>query len=158
LLLFPKGENLIWAIEILNGAQVSEIYQFFPKNDPVGRILAVCAGRIISEPKKRVGQAQLVKNFGLSGDCEAGPGGPVYLLSQKDYLAHWENIPDLLDLKYGFLGENLVVTLDLSDLKIGTRLRAGDALMELTQANPPLYRTRVLLAGIITEGDPIIIE
>jgi hypothetical protein len=59
---------------------------------------------------------------------------------------------------YGSRGENLVITLDLTGLPLGTRLRSQDALIELTGANSPLFTARVLLPGIVTEGDPIIIE
>jgi MOSC domain-containing protein YiiM len=132
-----------------------DIFNFYSKDEADGRILAVCAGRKIGEPKKSVGQAQLVRNFGLSGDCEAEPGGQLYLLSQKDFLALKRINPALI---YGISGENLAVTMDLTPLPPGTRLRSGDALLELTTVKSPLYRARVILAGIVTEGDQILVE
>ncbi|MDR1083989.1 MAG: hypothetical protein LBP22_03810 [Deltaproteobacteria bacterium] len=132
-----------------------DIFNFYPKDETGGRILAVCAGRKIGEPKKSVGQAQLVRNFGLSGDCDAGPGSQLYLLSQKDFLALKEINPALV---YGASGENLAVTMDLTLLPPGTRLRSGDALLELTAVKSPLCGARVILAGIVTEGDPILVE
>jgi MOSC domain-containing protein YiiM len=131
------------------------IYNFTPK-DPTTRVLAICAGRQKGQPKRNVGQGQLLKNFGLSGDCDTGPNSnQLLLVSLNDWTRQKDQKPDLV---YGALGENLVVSLDLTHLPSGTRLRSGDALMELTQADPPFYAAKVILAGIVTEGDPIIIE
>jgi TatD DNase family protein len=119
-------------------------------------VAAVCAGRETGRPKKNIGQAQLLKNFGLSGDCDAGPAGPqLQLMSLGDFNLQKAELPHLL---FGQLGENLVVTLDLAHLSPGTRLRAGDALLELSSASPPLYQAKVILPGIVTEGDTINVE
>lgn len=131
------------------------VFEFVPKNTN-RRILAVCAGRQKGQPKRTIGQGQLLKNFGLSGDCDAGPDGDqLILLSQGDWDDLKTRTPSLV---YGSMGENLVVSMNLSSLPLGTRLRSGDALMELTRAEPPLYAARVVLAGIVTEGDPIVVE
>ncbi|MDR3205349.1 MAG: hypothetical protein LBV23_11530 [Deltaproteobacteria bacterium] len=135
---------------------MSEIIDFQPKKKTAGRLLAVLAGRAPGEPKRNVGQAQLVKNFGLSGDCDSGPKGrQLALLSQVDWQKSKEVHPDL---SFGALGENLVVSLELAQLPKGARLRISDALIELTAYKAPLYEAKVVLAGIVTEGDPVVIE
>jgi MOSC domain-containing protein YiiM len=126
------------------------------KNDAqFGRIVAVCAGSQKGAPKRNVGQAQLAKNFGLSGDCDAGPGGHQLALIQRSAYAADGDGPQ----KYGALGENLVVEgIDLASLAPGSNLRSGDALMLLAGPDPaggPLFHAKVLLAGIVTEGDLI---
>jgi hypothetical protein len=124
-----------------------------------GRLLAVCAGRQKGGPKRSVGQAQLARGFGLSGDADAGPGGRQLALLD----------PAALDpgqapgpgSSWGSLGENLVIEgLDLRALPPGTRLRIGDALVELTGPEPggPLVTARVRLAGIVTAGDQVAVE
>jgi MOSC domain-containing protein YiiM len=131
------------------------VFEFVPKNTNC-RILAVCAGRQKGQPKRSIGQGQLLRNFGLSGDCDTGPDSEqIILVSQGDWTELKNQNPSLI---YGELGENLVVSLNLAPLPIGTRLRSGDALMELTRAEPPLYAARVILNGIVTEGDPIVVE
>ncbi|MDR1051943.1 MAG: hypothetical protein LBP95_12930 [Deltaproteobacteria bacterium] len=122
-----------------------------------GTVLAVCAGREKGRPKRRVGQAQLVRNFGLSGDCDAGPGGGrLTLLSREGRPAPSPGDPGA---GCGSLGENLVVGgLDLASLPPGSRLRCGDALLSLLGEAPEgggLFLAGVVLAGIVTEGDVI---
>jgi MOSC domain-containing protein YiiM len=132
-----------------------KVLDFVPRKSQ-GHILAVCAGREKGQPKRNVGQGQLLKNFGLSGDCDTGPASTqLVLLCQGDQVL--ETAPKE-SLGYGSLGENLVITLDLTGLPLGTRLRSQDALIELTSAQAPLFTAKVLLPGIVTVGDPIIIE
>ncbi|MDR1546841.1 MAG: hypothetical protein LBU12_09090 [Deltaproteobacteria bacterium] len=124
----------------------------------MARIIAVCVGDVKGGAKRRVGQAQLAKNFGLSGDADVGPHGrQLALLDQADFAARGEPAA-----AYGAGGENLVIEgLDLRQLKPGTKLRSGDALMELVELLGPerlLYRAKALLAGIVTEGDQIYVE
>lgn len=131
------------------------VIDFVPKK-AAGKILAVCAGRVIGQPKRSVGQGQLLKNFGLSGDCDTGPGSTqLVLLSQTGPIS--PQGPKAAG-GYGSQGENLAITLDLSPFPPGTRLRSQDALIELTGRDPPLYTARVILPGIVTEGDPIVVE
>jgi hypothetical protein len=103
-----------------------------------------------------VGQAQLAKNFGLSGDADTGP------LSRQLALLDLARLPaGAAGQPFGSLGENLVAEgLDLAALPPGTTLRIGDALLEL--AGPleggPLVAAKVRLGGIVTEGDQLVVE
>jgi hypothetical protein len=116
-----------------------------------GRILAIFAGDQIGRPKKNVGQGQLTPGLGLNGDADA-LNGKIFLLSEKDFLARKAINPDLSS---GFLGENLLVSLDLDDFPKGQRLRSGDALIELIGVENGLRLGQVILGGIVTEGDQI---
>jgi hypothetical protein len=125
----------------------------------MARIVAVCVGGAKGAPKRPVGQAQLVKNFGLSGDADTGPDArQVTLLDRAGYPARGEANPPP---RPGAFGENLLLDgLDLASLAPGTTLRAGDALLVLYGRIPggPLYGARVRLAGIVTEGEQIVVE
>lgn len=121
----------------------------------IGRVVAVCVGRVRGGPKRSVGQAQLNKNFGLSGDADVGPDSrQVALLDVKD-------APAGPKAAWGSLGENLVVEgLPLRDYTLGTKIRIGDVLLELTglEMVGPLVTAKVCLAGIVTEGDQLVVE
>ncbi|MDR2442975.1 MAG: hypothetical protein LBE31_05585 [Deltaproteobacteria bacterium] len=123
----------------------------------MARIVAVCVGDVKGGPKRRVGQAQLVKNFGLSGDADSGAlGRQVSLLSTGLKMA-----PVGEEQPPGSKGENLAVSgLDLASIKPGTTLRCGDALLEFVGPieGTSLYQAKVRLAGIVTEGDQLVIE
>jgi MOSC domain-containing protein YiiM len=125
----------------------------------MAHITAVCVGDIKGGPKRRVGQAQLARNFGLSGDADAGPHGrQVTLMNQSDFLSMSANQEIL---RYGATGENLVIEgLNLRTVKPGSTLRCGDALLEFVGpiAGCPLFEAKARLAGIITEGDQILVE
>jgi hypothetical protein len=125
----------------------------------MARITAVCVGDVKGGPKRRVGQAHVAKNFGLSGDADTGPRSrQVALLDLAEFLSRSVHQPDLA---YGHSGENLVVDgLDFRSLKPGATLRIGDALLEFVGpvAGSQLYQAKARLAGIVTEGDQIVIE
>lgn len=121
-----------------------------------GRVVAVCVGDRRGGPKRPVGQAQLAKNFGLSGDADTGPSSRQVALLDRRRLA-----PGAASGPFGALGENLVVDgLDLGALAPGATVRIGDALLEMTGPVPdgPLFSAKVRLPGIVTEGDQIFVE
>jgi MOSC domain-containing protein YiiM len=125
-----------------------------------GRVLAVCISDRKGGPKRRIGQAQLIRNFGLSGDADAGPGNYQVILMDRRYIPF---DPEGIKMPpYGATGENLVIEgLDLHAMKAGTTLRCGDALLELVGPivpPGPLFSAKVRLDGIITEDDQIEVE
>jgi TatD DNase family protein len=92
-------------------------------------IIAVCVSAKKGGAKINVGSARLVADHGLENDAHAGAGHrQVSLLSG-------EKIEEMAKgIEYGAFGENIVTEgIDLSSLLIGDRLRAGDALLEITQ-------------------------
>ena len=132
----------------------------------MGKIMAVNISEKKGTQKKNVHSARLMEEFGIEKDAHAGKWHrQVSLLS-------YEKIED------GTFGENLIVSgYDLKALPVGTRLRSGEVLLEVTQIGKKchsgceIYKimgdcimpregifTRVLHGGVLTEGDEIVIE
>lgn len=85
--------------------------------------------------------------LGVEGDAHAHPqfhGGP-----QKAVLILASEVVDALQAKgypvyYGALGENLTTRgLRIEDLRIGDRVRAGGAVLEITKPRVPCYQLDV---------------
>ena len=97
-----------------------------------GKVLAICISEKRGTQKKEVSEGKLRKNWGLEGDAHAGTWHrQVSLLS-------FEKIEEFrqrgAEVDFGAFGENLVVEgLDFSRMPVGTRLRIGESLLELTQ-------------------------
>lgn len=97
-----------------------------------GKIVAVCTSKNKGERKKNVGQANLLVGLGLEGDAHAG-----FMHRQVSLLA-LESIEKMqkmgLDVHPGDFAENLTTQgLELPSLPIGTKLKIGDVLMEVSQ-------------------------
>lgn len=97
-----------------------------------GKIIAVCTSKNKGERKKNVGQANLLVGLGLEGDAHAG-----FQHRQVSLLA-LESIEKMrkmgLDVNPGDFAENITTEgLNLPALPIGTKLRIGDALLEVSQ-------------------------
>src|SRR5262244_935507 len=105
----------------------------------VGRIVQISVSRG-GLPKRSVPEG-LITPLGIEGDLCAHPeihGGP----RQAVLLIAAEVVDDLIargyPLFYGALGENLTVRgIDRQQLRVGQRLRAGGALLELTKVRAP---------------------
>jgi len=101
-----------------------------------GKIVAVCSSKAKGVPKENIGKAKLVAGWGMEGDAHAGKWHrQVSLLSDKSIekmraMAREKG----LDLRPGDFAENLTITgLELSSLPVGTYLKVGEALLEVTQ-------------------------
>lgn len=98
----------------------------------MGKILAVCISERKGTGKKEVNSAVLKPDWGIVGDAHAGSWHrQVSLLSV-------EKIEDFrakgAEVDFGAFGENLVVEgFDLRKIPVGTKIRAGEAVLELTQ-------------------------
>lgn len=98
----------------------------------MGKILAICISERKGTEKKEVSSAVLKPDWGIVGDAHAGRWHrQVSLLSV-------EKIEDFrakgAEVDYGAFGENLVVEgFDLRNIPVGTKIRAGEAVLELTQ-------------------------
>ena len=105
-------------------------------------------------PKRSIPSA-FVTRLGLTGDSHAHPqihGGPTRAV----LLIAAEVIDDLTERGFpvfpGAMGENLTVQgLDIQALRIGDRLRAGRALLEITQARGPCSQLDVYGPSIKAE-------
>ncbi len=97
-----------------------------------GKIVAVCTSENKGERKKNVGEANLLVGLGLEGDAHAG-----FMHRQVSLLA-LESIEKMrqkgLDVHPGDFAENLTTEgIDLPVLPVGTKLKIGDVLMEVSQ-------------------------
>ncbi len=97
-----------------------------------GKIVAVCTSKNKGERKKNVGQANLLVGLGLEGDAHAG-----FQHRQVSLLA-LESIEKMrkmgLDVNPGDFAENITTEgLNLPVLPIGTKLKMGETLLEVSQ-------------------------
>ncbi|HWR08662.1 MOSC domain-containing protein [Sporomusa sp.] len=97
-----------------------------------GKIVAVCTSKNKGERKKNVGQSTLLPGLGLEGDAHAG-----FQHRQVSLLAV-ESIEKMrkmgLDVHPGDFAENITTEgLILPILPIGTKLKIGDVLLEVSQ-------------------------
>ena len=136
----------------------------------MGKVMAVNISVKRGTQKVNVHTVKLIENYGLENDAHAGNWHrQVSLLSYEkieEFKAKGAPIED------GAFGENLIVSgYDLKALPVGTRLRSGEVLIEVTQIGKKCYKimgdcimpregifTRVLHGGVLTEGDEIVIE
>ncbi|WP_161882882.1 MOSC domain-containing protein [Deinococcus alpinitundrae] len=136
--------------------------------------------------KQPVSQPVLIGTLGPSGDHiqdtrnHGGPDQAVYVFTQPDYDA-WSAFLGQ-PLEPGIFGENLLISgLESAPTPIGTRLRVGGALLEVTAARIPCdtlaarmndpqfvktfrrqrrpgFYTRVLEEGEVGAGDAVTLE
>ncbi|MDR7868124.1 MAG: MOSC domain-containing protein [Sporomusaceae bacterium] len=97
-----------------------------------GTIIAVCTSASKGERKTNVGRGTLVPGLGLEGDAHAG-----FAHRQISLLA-MESIDKMrqagLDVGPGDFAENITTQgISLVSLPVGTRLKIGDALLEVSQ-------------------------
>lgn len=142
----------------------------------MGKVLAVCMSNKKGTPKVNIGEAELVAGYGLNGDAHAGDWHrQISLLSYEKIDAFRERGAIVED---GAFGENLVVdNIDFSNLPIGTILRCGEVVLELTQIGKECHNrchifermgdcimprdgvfAKVIQGGIIKMGDEMIVE
>jgi MOSC domain-containing protein YiiM len=100
--------------------------------DQRGTVLAVCTSERKGIRKRNVNQAELRPDWGIVGDAHAANW------HRQVSLLAWESIEKMRDLglnvNAGSFAENITTRgLSLVDLPVGTRLRLGQALVEVTQ-------------------------
>lgn len=97
-----------------------------------GKIIAVCTSDKKGEKKTNIGKGELVVGFGLAGDVHGGDWHrQVSLLAMESIekiRAHG------LDVNPGDFAENITTEgLTLHTLPIGTKMKIGEILLEVTQ-------------------------
>ena len=132
--------------------------------------LRICPGH--REPMQQVASVRAVEDSGLEGDRHAKAD------SKRQVLLIESETLEKLGLKYGDVKENVTTRgIALMALPIGTRLRVGEAIFEVTQACQPCSRmeelrqglqqelggqrgmlTRVVQSGTLRMGDAIVVE
>lgn len=139
----------------------------------MGEVVAVCTSEGKGTAKENVGRAMLRCEWGLEGDAHAGAW------HRQVSLLAWESIDKMrgkgLEVLEGSFAENITTRgLELYTLPVGTRLRIGQALLEVTQIGKTCHSgcavfqaigdcvmpregifARVLEAGEIAVGDTI---
>jgi MOSC domain-containing protein YiiM len=137
------------------------------------RIVSVNTSAGKGERKKPVGEAELVVEHGIAGDGHAGKWHRQVSLLARESIG--KMVAKGLDVGPGDFAENLTTEgIDLPSLPIGTRLRLGPALAEVTQIGKKCHDrcaiyhqagdcvmpregifVRVLEGGAVKDGDRI---
>ena len=138
-----------------------------------GKIIAVCTAPEKGMIKHDVGEGFLIEEIGIEGDAHAGfMHRQVSLISIEDIRTMMEKLPDLIP---GSFAENLTTEgFDLSQLKIGDRLRVGETVLEVSQIGKECHTkcevfkktgdcimpqkgifTRVIRGGRVKTGDTV---
>ena len=98
----------------------------------MGTIHAICTSAEKGTAKTECGEAALLHRHGIDGDAHAGTWHRQVSLLPLERVEEFRNAG--AEVKSGDFGENFVVEgLDWSAMRVGTRLRCGPALLELTQ-------------------------
>jgi MOSC domain-containing protein YiiM len=138
------------------------------------KLIGIFIGSNKGDPKVAIETAELIPDYGLSGDHHAGlkPHRQVSLFASETLL---EIIEAGIAISPEELSTNLLTEgLSLDSLPAGTRLKIGNTILEITEARKPCgaltkidkrlpkaaYQhcgqfARVIEGGIISAGDPI---
>ena len=138
-----------------------------------GRVLAVCTSSKKGTQKMEVPEVRLEEDWGIQGDAHAGKWHrQVSLLAFEKIEAFRQRGAEV---EFGAFGENLILEgFDLRTIPVGTKLRVGEALLELTQIGKECHShcaihqimgdcimpregvfARVLRGGVVRPGDPV---
>ena len=139
----------------------------------MGEVMGICISEKRGTAKVEVDEANLIEDFGIEHDAHAGNWHrQVSLLSfetREAFKARGAKIDD------GAFGENIIVSgIDLIHLPVGTQIKSGDVLLEVTQIGKECHShceiyhrmgecimptngifTRVLHGGKLKKGDQI---
>ena len=98
----------------------------------MGKVIAVCTSVKRGTQKENVGKAQFDVEMGLHGDAHADHWHRQVSLLSADKVEEFKARG--ADVGPGAFGENLLVEgIDFKHLPVGTQLRCGPVLLEMTQ-------------------------
>jgi MOSC domain-containing protein YiiM len=141
-----------------------------------GRLEAICISSEKGVVKTPVSEAELRPSHGIVGDAHAGDWHrQVSLLATESIAKVKAVMPDLAD---GAFAENLIISnIELKSLPVGTRLKLGAVLLEVTQIGKECHGgcaikqitgdcvmpregifCKVIEGGVIRPGDPVSTE
>lgn len=142
----------------------------------MGKVKAVCISEKKGTVKRNIGEAKLIKNYGLENDAHAGNWHrQVSLLSYdavEEFRARGARVSD------GAFGENLLVEgFDFKTYPVGTVFKCNDVVLEITQIGKQCHSeceifhqvgdcimpregvfARVIHGGVIKVGDELTVE
>lgn len=138
-----------------------------------GRVVAVCISDRKGIPKRQIEEGALVENWGLESDAHAGEWHRQVSLLAQESIAKMQALG--LQVEPGSFAENITTEgLVLYELPLGTRLRIGEALAEVTQIGKVCHDrcaiyyqagdcvmpregifVRILEPGVVRPGSPI---
>jgi len=142
----------------------------------MGKVVAVCSSRERGIHKKNTGRGYFEADWGLENDAHGGKWHRQVSLLSADKVDAFNQTG--ANVEPGAFGENLLVTgFDFRALPVGTLLRCGNALLEITQIGKEchthceIYKrmgdcimpregvfARVLEPGVIAVGDEMVVE
>lgn len=98
----------------------------------MGKIAAICISKQRGTQKEPVPSARFLPDYGIEGDAHAGNWHRQVSLLSLEKIEEFRQRG--ADVDYGAFGENLVVEgIDFASLPVGSRLQAGEVLLEITQ-------------------------
>lgn len=143
----------------------------------VGKVLAINISEMKGVPKTSIPEALLIPDFGIEGDAHAGKWH-----RQVSFLAN-ESVDKMraqgaVGLCAGKFAENITTEgIDLWQLPIGTQLKIGDSILEVSQIGKECHHgcaikaqvgqcvmpkegifTKVIKGGILKVGDAIWVD
>lgn len=143
-----------------------------------GIVKAVCISREKGTPKENIGQGFLIENWGLERDAHAGKWHRQVSLLSSDKIDEFKSEHPEVAIEPGAFGENLVVGgIDFARLPVGTVIKAGEGVLELSQIGKECHSgciiaqtagkcimptegvfAKVVKGGTVKTGDPVKIE
>lgn len=140
----------------------------------MAKIAAICISEIRGIQKHEIPEAFLRAGHGIEGDAHAGSWHRQVSLLSVDSVAKLQEKLDF-ELKHGAFAENILVEgMAVHTLPVGTRLRIGEALCEVTQIGKECHSdcairkaagdcvmpregifVKVLESGSIAKGDAV---
>jgi len=137
----------------------------------MGKVLAICISDKKGTLKTQINEAKFIYDFGIENDAHAGKWHRQVSLLEFNKIDEFRRKGGKVD--FGAFGENLVVEgIELHKLPIGTKIKIGDILLEVTQIGKKCHDkcniyyqvgecimpkngifTKVLSGGIVKVGD-----
>jgi len=135
--------------------------------------VAVCISEKKGERKKPVAEVQVRENHGIVGDAHAGDWHRQVSLLAQESIAKMQALG--LDVHAGDFAENITTSgIELVALPVGSRLKVGETLLEVTQIGKECHTrcaiyyqagdcvmpkegifARVIAGGVVRPGDAV---
>ncbi|WP_238883777.1 MOSC domain-containing protein [Clostridium sp. YIM B02551] len=139
----------------------------------MGEVIALCISKEKGTAKDEIPIANFIEDYGIEGDAHAGKWHRQISLLSLERIEEFRQKGG--KVKFGDFGENIVVKgIELTKLPIGTRLKCGDVILEMTQIGKECHSRchifysvgdcimpregvfcRVIRGGVLTIGEKI---